>query len=80
MTRKHGLMTAAAIGLGVLALPAVALADDGVSPGLFAANNVWMMLAAGLVFIMHLGFATLETGHRANIGRLRRGEEPRTGS
>jgi len=34
------------------------------SPGytLFTANNVWMMLAAGLVFIMHLGFASLETG------------------
>ena len=30
--------------------------------GLFTANNVWMMLAAGLVFIMHLGFATLESG------------------
>ncbi len=25
-------------------------------------NNVWMMLATGLVFIMHLGFATLESG------------------
>jgi len=34
------------------------------SPGysLFTANNVWMMLCAGLVFIMHLGFATVETG------------------
>ncbi len=28
----------------------------------FTVNNTWMMLAAGLVFIMHLGFATLETG------------------
>src|SRR5690606_17550937 len=28
----------------------------------FFANNVWMMLATGLVFIMHLGFATLESG------------------
>ena len=60
MTRKLGLMSA--IALGALALPSVALAEDGVSPGLFAANNVWMMLSAGLVFIMHLGFATLETG------------------
>jgi ammonium transporter, Amt family len=34
------------------------------SPGytLFTANNIWMMLSAGLVFIMHLGFATVETG------------------
>ena len=29
---------------------------------LFTANNIWMMLSAGLVFIMHLGFATLESG------------------
>ena len=30
--------------------------------GLFTANNIWMMVATFLVFIMHLGFATLETG------------------
>ncbi len=29
---------------------------------IFTVNNLWMMIAAGLVFIMHLGFATLETG------------------
>jgi len=29
---------------------------------IFTANNIWMMLCAGLVFIMHLGFATVETG------------------
>lgn len=28
----------------------------------FVANNIWMMLCAGLVFIMHLGFATVESG------------------
>jgi Amt family ammonium transporter len=33
-----------------------------VSIGLFTANNVWMMVCTALVFIMHLGFATLETG------------------
>jgi Amt family ammonium transporter len=34
------------------------------SPGytLFTTNNLWMMLCTGLVFIMHLGFATVETG------------------
>ena len=34
------------------------------SPGyaVFTVNNVWMMLCAGLVFIMHLGFATVESG------------------
>jgi Amt family ammonium transporter len=29
---------------------------------LFTANNIWMMLSAGLVFIMHLGFACVESG------------------
>ncbi|MFQ3576568.1 MAG: ammonium transporter [Cytophagales bacterium] len=28
----------------------------------FTVNNLWMMISAGLVFIMHLGFASLETG------------------
>ena len=34
------------------------------SPGfaLFTAHNLWMMIAAALVFIMHLGFASLESG------------------
>ncbi|MDD9941989.1 MAG: ammonium transporter [Myxococcales bacterium] len=48
--------------LGTLLAPAVAFADDGVTAGQFVANNVWMMICAGLVFIMHLGFATLESG------------------
>jgi len=29
---------------------------------MFAVNNTWMMVATFLVFIMHLGFATLESG------------------
>jgi len=29
---------------------------------LFTANNVWMLMATVLVFIMHLGFASLEAG------------------
>ena len=55
-----------ALTLSVLAagltLPAVAFAEGEVTAGQFTANNVWMMLCAGLVFIMHLGFATLESG------------------
>lgn len=44
--------------------PYADLAAFAESPGyaLFTANNLWMMLATGLVFIMHLGFATVETG------------------
>ncbi len=50
------------MALAVLALPATVLAEDGVTVGQFTANNLWIMIAAGLVFIMHLGFATLESG------------------
>ena len=52
-----------AMSAALLTAPALGLADDGqISQGHFVANNVWMMLSAGLVFIMHLGFATLESG------------------
>jgi Amt family ammonium transporter len=37
-------------------------AADAAASALFTANNVWMMLATGLVFIMHLGFAGVEAG------------------
>jgi Amt family ammonium transporter len=39
-------------------------AEFAASPGfaLFTAHNLWMMIAAALVFIMHLGFASLESG------------------
>jgi Amt family ammonium transporter len=58
MIRKLGTIAL----VGALALPGIAWADDGTSVELFTANNIWMMLAAGLVFIMHLGFAMVETG------------------
>ena len=29
---------------------------------LFTVNNLWMMVSTLLIFIMHLGFATLEAG------------------
>ena len=45
---------------GVLA-PTAAMADDA-SQALFTANNIWMMLSAALVFVMHLGFAMVESG------------------
>jgi Amt family ammonium transporter len=44
---------------GALAANNGALAANN---GAFVANNIWMMLCAGLVFIMHLGFAMLESG------------------
>jgi len=41
---------------------AAAETADAAATALFTANNVWMMLATGLVFIMHLGFAGVEAG------------------
>ena len=36
--------------------------DTSLEQNLFTTNNTWMLIAAFLVFIMHLGFATLESG------------------
>jgi len=58
-------------GLGVLGLPSLALAQgeaekaelfSDVSAAMFTVNNLWIMVAALLVFIMHLGFAMVEAG------------------
>jgi ammonium transporter, Amt family len=53
---------------GLFILPLLGLATpeayaaDGVSAEMFTVNNTWMMTSAFLVFLMHLGFATLEAG------------------
>ena len=39
-----------------------AWAGDPVTQEMFTINNTWMLVATFLVFIMHLGFATLESG------------------
>ena len=41
---------------------AVAAAAPGVSEEMFTTNNLWMMVSTFLVFVMHLGFATVESG------------------
>ena len=55
--------------LALLALVATpALAQEAAEPALtpdyvmWTLNNLWIMLAGALVFIMHLGFASLESG------------------
>jgi ammonium transporter, Amt family len=61
MNRMFGWLAMAA----ALLAPGLAMAEEAeaaITPGTFVANNVWMMICAGLVFIMHLGFAALETG------------------
>ena len=47
----------------LLAAPeAVSAQEPEVSQELFTVNNTWMLVATFLVFIMHLGFACLESG------------------
>lgn len=57
------------IGLAALAgltvIPTAALAGDAGVTGAaatYVANNTWMLVSTFLVFIMHLGFASLEAG------------------
>lgn len=57
-----GMRTLGLAAMLVLASAGGAVAQDEVSVELFTTNNLWLMIASGLVFIMHLGFATLETG------------------
>jgi Amt family ammonium transporter len=60
-----GILVLIAAPLGAQDAPAYADMDAfkaSAGYGLFTTNNLWMMIAAALVFIMHLGFATVETG------------------
>ena len=47
--------------LALVLAPSLAHAQD-VSQEMFTVNNTWMLVATFLVFIMHLGFAALESG------------------
>lgn len=49
-------------GVMVLVLPTLVHAETTADHALFVSNNIWMMVSTFLVFIMHLGFATLESG------------------
>jgi Amt family ammonium transporter len=40
----------------------LAATSNSVAESSFRTNNLWMMIASALVFVMHLGFATLESG------------------
>ena len=63
IARKAGLPFFTAL----MAMPGVALAGEGVaevagSAAMYVVNNTWMLVATFLVFVMHLGFAALESG------------------
>ena len=38
------------------------LDEAGVTAGVYRSNNLWILIAAALVFIMHLGFCSVEAG------------------
>ncbi|MYD71702.1 MAG: ammonium transporter [Acidobacteria bacterium] len=63
---RHSLARFGRVALPALLLvalaPAAAFAQDDVTAEMFAVNNTWMLVATFLVFIMHLGFACLESG------------------
>ena len=42
--------------------PTAAEAMDAANNAMFHVNNLWILIAAALVFIMHLGFSALEAG------------------
>lgn len=42
--------------------PGVVDVTAEIAQNLLTTNNVWMMLCTAMVFIMHLGFAGVETG------------------
>lgn len=62
----HKLATLSVGALLALGFPSVAVAQEeaaaSVSPEMFTVNNLWMMICTALVFLMHLGFATVESG------------------
>lgn len=67
MGQKNFLWKSLLLGAAVMIeLPALCFAADDAmavaNEAMFTANNVWMMVSIFLVFIMHLGFATLESG------------------
>lgn len=61
---KHGVLaTGLLLAPGVVALAhAQAAAPTGPEPWKFAADTVWTLLTAALVFFMNLGFALVESG------------------
>ncbi len=61
LKRMSKMTCLATAGIFCMSLPALA-ADPTASEAMFTINNTWMLVSTFLVFIMHLGFATLEAG------------------
>ena len=59
MNKKTTLIALLVLFTGV---PLWANTTPSAADAMFTVNNTWMLVSAFLVFIMHLGFATLESG------------------
>jgi len=61
---RAGKRTLLAVLMSLLCMTTAVFAEESapVDMATFTANNIWMMVATFLVFVMHLGFATLEAG------------------
>jgi ammonium transporter, Amt family len=70
MKQFQKVLLMAAVCMGIVLIAPAAFAEEvvaaaataGVSAEMFTVNNTWMLVATFLVFIMHLGFASLESG------------------
>lgn len=60
--KKALLVFAGVLTTGVVVHAQDAAVEVTAADAMFTANNIWMMVSIFLVFIMHLGFATVETG------------------
>ncbi|MDH3345712.1 MAG: ammonium transporter [Kiritimatiellaceae bacterium] len=62
LLKKVLLMLAVVFAAGMAVYAEEAAPEITAADAMFTANNIWMMVSIFLVFIMHLGFATVETG------------------
>lgn len=62
MTKQWKLLLLAGFVLSCTGGIALGAEPTAAEKNLLTANNIWMLLATFLVFIMHLGFASLESG------------------
>lgn len=66
------LFSLASLILSTFFLSSTSFAAEDATPLSFVVGNLWIMLASILVFIMHLGFATLESGsvQKKNVANI----------
>ena len=57
-----GVLATLMLGVMLFAPSTFAEGEVTAADAMFTVNNTWMLVATFLVFIMHLGFATLEVG------------------